>query len=281
MNKLGYDDVQSMFNWSLNMDKVTELYTEQIPAEGQEQGLYKNYYSYETENTTGSSGGAPGTDSNDETTYLTEDGGGEGSTSTTTEIEYIPNERITNTEYEIGAVNPSQSSGSIVGIKVVTYTEDELRLQGLLDEVTFDEYVLANKNRRQIPVGEEIYQFVSGATGVNVENINILAYEQPIFIPTVVEPQDLSFYLSIALAVIIFIILLIVVFRATTSQEIVELEPELSVEQLLATTKENLGLADVDFSEKSETKRMIEKFVDENPEAVAHLLRNWLNDDWS
>jgi len=23
-----------------------------------------------------------------------------------------------------------------------------------------------------------------------------------------------------------------------------------------------------------------EKFVDENPEAVAQLLRNWLNDDW-
>jgi len=25
---------------------------------------------------------------------------------------------------------------------------------------------------------------------------------------------------------------------------------------------------------------LIEKFVDENPEAVVALLRNWLNDDW-
>jgi len=25
---------------------------------------------------------------------------------------------------------------------------------------------------------------------------------------------------------------------------------------------------------------MIEKFVDENPDAVASLLRNWLNEEW-
>jgi len=30
----------------------------------------------------------------------------------------------------------------------------------------------------------------------------------------------------------------------------------------------------------SEAKKAIEKFVDERPEAVAGLLRNWLNDDW-
>ena len=27
-------------------------------------------------------------------------------------------------------------------------------------------------------------------------------------------------------------------------------------------------------------KQITEKFVDENPEAVAQLLRNWLNDEW-
>ena len=39
-------------------------------------------------------------------------------------------------------------------------------------------------------------------------------------------------------------------------------------------------LDDIEFSDKSETRKMIEKFVDENPEAVAQLLRNWLNDEW-
>ena len=34
------------------------------------------------------------------------------------------------------------------------------------------------------------------------------------------------------------------------------------------------------MSDKSETRQLIEKFVDENPEAVALLLRNWINEDW-
>lgn len=60
-----------------------------------------------------------------------------------------------------------------------------------------------------------------------------------------------------------------------------ETEPELSVEDMLATTKENRQpVEDIDIQDKSETRVAIEKFVDENPEAVALLLRNWLNDGW-
>ena len=42
----------------------------------------------------------------------------------------------------------------------------------------------------------------------------------------------------------------------------------------------NQTLDDIEFSDKSASKQQIEKFVDENPEAVVALLRNWLNDDW-
>ena len=83
-----------------------------------------------------------------------------------------------------------------------------------------------------------------------------------------------------SLAVLIIALLIYVVIRGTAPVKVSEEEPELSVEQLLATTKENQSLDDIEFSDKSETRKMIEKFVDENPEAVAQLLRNWLNDDW-
>ena len=60
-----------------------------------------------------------------------------------------------------------------------------------------------------------------------------------------------------------------------------ELEPEISVESLLVSTAEvHEELEDIGYTEKSEVRLMIEKFVDENPEAVALLLRNWLNEDW-
>ena len=51
---------------------------------------------------------------------------------------------------------------------------------------------------------------------------------------------------------------------------------------MLAATKEKQGQSvdDIDLQEKSEVRIAIEKFVDENPEAVALLLRNWLDDGW-
>jgi flagellar M-ring protein FliF len=280
MMKLGYDDVQPMFNWKLDMDKVSEMYTEQIPAEGSDQGLYKTYSYTESKNTGGTSGGTPGTDSNDETTYDVNTGTGSDSSSSSTQIEYIPSERVTNTEYEVGAVVPNESSGSIVCTKVVTYKEEDLQLQGLLNGTTFDAYALANKDRKSIQVTDDVYNMVSLATGISTDKLSIIAYEQPIFVPKVSTAKGWTFYLQIILAVLIVGLLVYVVFRGTKPVEVTELEPELSVEQLLATTRENQSLDDIEFSEKSETKKMIEKFVDENPDAVAQLLRNWLNDDW-
>ena len=80
---------------------------------------------------------------------------------------------------------------------------------------------------------------------------------------------------------LIFALLGFVVFRSTRSQKEPEPEPELSVEALLESTVENVeNLDDIGYVEKSETRLLIEKFVEENPDAVAILLRNWLNEEW-
>lgn len=277
--KLGFDDIQSMFNWSLNMDKVTELYTEQIPADGQDQGLYKHYYSYEAKNTAGEVSGIPGTDNNDDTTYNIDQGIiNQGSNVNTTEIEYLPSERVTNTEYEVGAVIPGESSGSIICTKVVTYEEAELEAAGLLDGISFEEYTQANNERVQMEVTDEVYNLVSMATGVPQNRIQIMAYEQPLFIPKTTTPINSTLIFQISLVALIIGLLLLVVFKGTKPVEVMETEPELSVEQLLATTHEP-ELSDIKLNEKSEPKRVIEKFVDEDPESVARLLRNWLSED--
>ena len=49
---------------------------------------------------------------------------------------------------------------------------------------------------------------------------------------------------------------------------------------VFAISNEEENLEDIGFKEKSEARVLIEKFVDEKPEAVASLLRNWLNEDW-
>ncbi|MBR4781159.1 MAG: flagellar M-ring protein FliF, partial [Lachnospiraceae bacterium] len=120
----------------------------------------------------------------------------------------------------------------------------------------------------------------SDASGIPVQNISLRVYEEAFYIGKATEEgMNFSLILEILLAALIVGLLLFVVFRAMKPAEVVETEPELSVERLLATTRENQSLEDIEFGEKSETRKMIEKYIDENADAVAALLRNWLNDD--
>ena len=81
-----------------------------FPTEGEEQGVYGHYYSYSSENAGSTAGGIPGTSSNDETDYMFPDASSTTGNVEIEEIDYMPNERITNTEFEVGAVIPEESS---------------------------------------------------------------------------------------------------------------------------------------------------------------------------
>ena len=85
---------------------------------------------------------------------------------------------------------------------------------------------------------------------------------------------------AIVLAVLILAFLLYVVFRGMKPVEVTEVEPELNFSEILAEHGNNASLEDVEFGEKSETRILIEKFFDENPESVAMLLRSWLNEEY-
>lgn len=273
-------------NIKFDMNKVSELYTEYTAAEGQEQGLLSKNSKTETQGTTGS-GGQPGTDSNDDdTTYEIEDNTTSGSSSKSETNEYLPNQKQTTTEYEVGAVVPKESSMAIVLTRYNVIKEEDKENDGSLDNMTWSEYISQNDVKTRINLDEDqdyrdqLYQLVSSTTGIDVKNITITAWNQPIFQDKEESESNYDLFIMIGLIVLIVALLIFVVFKVAKPVEVTEQEPELSVEELLATTKENQNLEDIEFSEKSETRKMIEKFVDENPEAVAQLLRNWLNEDW-
>ncbi|HBI73559.1 MAG TPA: hypothetical protein DDY59_10250 [Lachnospiraceae bacterium] len=278
--KSGYDDAEIMPNLVFNMDKITELYTEYLPAEGQEQGVYGHSYTYNSDNAGSSGGGVPGTSSNDETDYMMKDQTASNGSVKIEEMDYLPNERVTNAEYEVGAVLPEESSISIVLRKLITYKEEDMELQGLLKDISFEEYALQNKESQKVDPDPDIIKMISMATGIAEDNIQVMAYEQPVFLPKTEVARSWTDYVSIVLAVLIVALLAFVVFKGVMPVKVTEMEPELSVEQLLATTKENQSIEDIEFNEVSETRKIVEKFVDEKPEAVAQLLRNWLNEDW-
>lgn len=274
-----YDDAKIVPNLSFDMDQMTEYFEEYSVAEGNDQGYLTHDYIYEAVNATGS-GGTPGTSSNDGTDYMIETTPSEGASVEVADRTYQPNKRETNVIKAVGALKPEESSMAINLISYHTYNEKDMKAQGLLEGQSFDDFILANEAEIPLEVSEEIYSLVSNATGIDVGSIQILAWEVPVFQPIVSSGWGWSDYLMIILAVLIIALLIFVVFKGSSPVEVTEMEPELSVEQLLATTKENQSLDDIEFSDKSETRRMIEKFVDENPDAVAQLLRNWLSDEW-
>ena len=264
---------------SVNYDKVSELFTEYLPLEGEIHGVLTEYHETSSEGDNGT-GDIPGTDSNDEVDYYMPDGSG-GAYETYTEDDYYePSVRVTNKVYANGTVDAAASSIAVTATRVVHRTEEQLQLLGLLDDMSFDEYVLRNSDPIRTETNEELVSVIAMSTGIPEDNITLITYDIYQYTPKEEVARDWTFYLQIILAVILIAFLLFVVFRGMTPVEVTELEPELSVEQLLATTKENQSLEDVEFSEQSETRKMIEKFFEENPEAVAQLLRNWLNEDW-
>jgi len=122
-------------------------------------------------------------------------------------------------------------------------------------------------------------ELASDASGIPTDNITIIAYDENFFVDSEGLGIDIYDAIQIALIVIILGMLAIVVIKSMSGDKKNEQPEELSVETLLQSNPEPV-LDDIELEQASETKKLIEKFVDENPEAVANLLRNWLNEGW-
>lgn len=277
MNQFSEVDVAP--NLVMNFDKVTQLFTEYIPLDGEIFGVLVEHHEASSEGENGT-GDIPGTDSNDEVDYYIDESTGVVYESSSEDSYYEPSVRVTETMYDTGTIVADECSIAVTATRIIELKEEDMEILGLLDDMTFDEYVAQHSEPVLAEPEEELIDIISAATGIPEENIALNTYFIYDYIEREEVTRDWTFYLQILLAVLLIAFLLFVVFRGMAPVEVTELEPELSVEQLLATTKENQSLEDVEFSEQSETRKMIEKFFDENPEAVAQLLRNWLNEEW-
>ena len=275
-----FDLVEVRPNLTLDFSTTKKVSHDYTPAEGQSQGVlaHEELYNAESE---GGNGGVPGTDSNGEdgTTYVIEDYANQSSSVNEEVRDYLPNEEVVETTIPPGLVVYDQSSLSIAAIRYRVIKEEDAKNQGLLDGITWEEYKLANAERSKLEVDEDLVMMAANASGIDAESITFLAYEEPMFIDK--EPLDVesSDVIQIALIVIILALLAFVIIRGMRSDNVEEVEEELSVESLLQSTPET-ELENIELETKSETRKLIEKFVDENPESAALLLRNWLNEDW-
>ncbi|MBR1629004.1 MAG: hypothetical protein IJ679_07040 [Lachnospiraceae bacterium] len=286
-----FDNVEVSLSLSMDFDDTSYVdYHYYQDAEGKTEGYLGNTTT-RSFSSTGGWAGTPGTDSNDDETYVIEDDATGSSSSTETSQDYLPSERITTSDGSIGKVNYEESSVTVVAYNNVIYNEDRMREAGLLDGTTFAQFVEENNTQQPIEVDENLIQAVANATSIPVERVSVVAYSVPMFQYSE-DGRNYTDYLQIALAVLIFLLLGFVVFMSLRREREEEIADEVTVEDLLqaqarkeeeAQVEQEVTeqtLDDIAYSDKSEARMVIEKFVEEKPEAAAALLRNWLNEDW-
>ena len=275
-----YDNVQVVPNLVLDWSIIRRTQHDYTPAEGQTQGVLSHEDTYES-TSEGGNGGVPGTDANAEDTYVIQDNAYNNAAVTEESRDYLPNETIVDTENPGGAIVYDSSSIGITAIHYVVYNEEELEAAGELDGITFDEYKAAHSERVRATVEEDIFDVVSKATGIARGNISIVAYDEPLFIEKEKNDIELADILQIVLIVLILALLAFVVIRSMRREKEPEPEEEeVSLDTVLQSTQEESTLEEIEGEQKSEARLLIERFVDENPEAVANLLRNWLQEEW-
>jgi flagellar M-ring protein FliF len=278
-----YDTVSVGVNLSMDFDENSWVQYDYSIDEGRTEG-YLDWESGSSSNSTGGNGGVPGTDSNDnDTTYVMEDNTVTESSTEEFEKDYLPDEKITTHKDEIGKRVLEDSSISVTCRTYAIYNQDKMEDDGTLEELgqTFEEFVKANSDPVQMEVSDDIVEVVAKTTGFPTTSVKIVAYEIPMFQYSEGSGIQVTDILQIVLALLIFAMLGFVVFRSLKTEEEEPVEQELTIDDLIASTQEEEEeLEDIGYTEKSEARILIEKFVDEKPEAVAQLLRNWLNEDW-
>ncbi len=279
-----YQNVEVGLNLPLNFDKKTTSSKKYGVADGRDNGYLQRDQTYD-ESTVSGGANVPGTDANGEDgNYMITDGDQTQQNISDSSRDYALDEYLESTEAGIGSILYDEASLAVTLKTYIKYDEDTLRINGDLEGTTFEEYCaqIESQGSQMQDVDERTIDAIAKASGIDAERISVVAYQEPLFIPSEGSGRTFSDYLEIVLAVLIFALLGFVVFMSTRKEKAPELEPELSVETLLQTTKENEeeSLEDIGFKEKSEARVLIEKFVEEKPEAVASLLRNWLNEDW-
>lgn len=284
-----YDNVEVGTNLSMSFATIDDTVHTYTPVDGGSQGVLSEQRTYSSDSSGGETG-VPGTDTNDDTTYVTQDTENYSQSVTEEEYHYLPNERITTTNTPPGSIDYDNSSVSVSAINYVVVNQDDYNADDH-DGMTWKEYKLANAS--PVDVTESIdaatlarlQNLVANATGINSENITVGLFEQNIYFDSEGLNMSLTDLLQIILILVILALLAFVIIRSLHSerQEEVEEEPEeLSVEQLLESQPEEAeALENIEMDEGSETKHLIEEFVEQNPEAAANLLRNWLNDDYA
>jgi flagellar M-ring protein FliF len=264
----------------------------QTPA-GTEEGLPVLESSTQSQVRGGTSPDEPGLGSNDQTppTYMGGNDSNYNASSRASDVQRVVDTFQTTRDIGPGSYVRSRSSLTVYLYHYIHHFQKNMEEEDRnFTQASWDNFV---SSTRSVIINDdpnlELYkQSVSDATGIPVAAITFIINEVPIFHDYIRTPIDSQFIVMMSVLALLILMLAYGLIRRTKVEEDEDLEPELSVEDLLVSTQleeakdeEAARLEEIDYMKESEVKKQIEKFINEKPEAVAALLRNWLNaEEW-
>ncbi len=279
-----YNDIEVTSTIKFDWDKaLIDQTIYQAPNEESPNTGIINSESNSKESVKGGSGGsAPGTNSNGGTEIYGSTNSGQSAEASSSVKEYKLNEIKTTTEKATGGIVYDESSLAVMAYNYVYYDEQSMLKNGQLEDMTWEEFKLQT-TATPIEIDESIKNSI--ATGTGIENVVVSGYVIPKFIDKVKTPPQVKEIIMLIVLAILILLLAILIIRNTQVEEVEEVEPELSVEDLLVSTRveedtEAEEAEAIKIKQENAMKVQIEKFVTERPDAAAQLLRNWLNEDW-
>ena len=284
-----FDDVKVISSIVVKTDKIqSESYkVEPLNSDTNTGVVIQSNKSNESASSSGA-GNEPGLGSNDQATgqYLMQ-GGNENSSASrkTDQSTYDYDKSTTYIQESYGNLVPENSSVAVTGYRFKLYDQTYMEENDLLGGLSWAAFKEQNAEPVRIEVDAGILENIQVGTGI--EKVSLIAYELYYFQDTEVVPVDWQLIVVFVILALLIIMLAVGLFRSTQSEEVIEVDPELSVEDLLVSTQieeakeaEAERLKDIDYTADSDVKKQIDKFVEDKPEAVAQLLRNWLNEGW-
>ena len=141
---------------------------------------------------------------------------------------------------------PEQSSIAVYVYRNREYREEDLIKAGQIDdENTWENFKEQNAAEVKMEIDPDVVQSIRIGTGI--DNVTVVGYENPVFIDAVEEPVAIEQIIMLAILAILLILLAFGLIKKTHPDEVEEVEPELSVEDLLVSTQleDEIGRAHV------------------------------------
>ncbi len=259
----GESNVNVKTNVKLDFDEQsTNIIKFSTPIEGQTEGLVRSMSAIKEKVLDKGTSGVPGTDSNTTETpqYPTADG---------SNSDYNKTQETFN--YELNEIQQTivKARGQISDLSIAIVINSNLLENNQLTEA--DRLELTNLVTAAAGVEDTKLVKVSAMPFHEEEVISVTASTGLVL--------GMPLWLIAVFAVVIVLLIAGVVFVILRRRKAAAEAAEAAALQAAEEEKRELEALDAETQDRSSPKYQIEKFVDSQPEAVAQLLRSWLNED--